>query len=353
MIRFVVDDILESKASCLVNTVNCEGFMGKGIAYQFKQKFPDNEKYYKTVCQKGEMQIGRILLFKEKDKIIANFPTKNRWREKSEYTFIETGLDDLQEKILTNKIDSVAMPPLGCGNGGLLWDKVKAIILEKLNNMNSEIIVYEPSKSYSNQKANVPKITVSHILLMRLKMRLVKFNKMRIQKACFFLNIFSNSDYFRFEEYKFGPYSHSIDIISNQIRDFQNVYSVSTNEAEKIALNNLVSDSVLTTIKNYKTPILKASNFVNSIRNDHDLELISTIIYIVNKTPELSIDEIIARFFRWPKSDINRFRHDEIVTSIINLEKSRIFEKGLIGYSISKNIKDDLTMPQYFTQQDY
>jgi O-acetyl-ADP-ribose deacetylase (regulator of RNase III) len=199
MIGFVVNDILESKASCLVNTVNCEGFMGKGIAYQFKQKFPENEKYYKKVCQKGEMKIGKVLLFEENDKIIANFPTKVKWREKSEYDFIEKGLDDLKDKILANEIDSVAMPPLGCGNGGLLWDKVKAIIIEKLDAVHSEITVYEPSKTYSNKNASsMPKITASHILLMRLKNHLVKFNKVRIQKVCFFINIFSGDDYFKF-----------------------------------------------------------------------------------------------------------------------------------------------------------
>jgi O-acetyl-ADP-ribose deacetylase (regulator of RNase III) len=348
MISFIVDNILESEASCLVNTVNCEGFMGKGIAYQFKQKFPENEKYYKAVCKKGEMKIGKILLFQENDKIIANFPTKDRWREKSEYTFIKKGLDDLYEKILSNNIDSVAMPPLGCGNGGLLWNEVKIIIQEKLNNLNSEIIVYEPSKSYTNKNIAVPKINASHIILMKLKNRLAKFNKIRIQKACFFVNIFSGENYFKFEEYKFGPYSHAIDIISNQIRDFQNIYGVSTSEAEKIALNNLISDNVLATINNYDIPMLKATSFTNSIKNDHDLELISTLIFILKMNPELSIDETTERFFLWPKVDIDRFNKNEIVNSIINLEKSKIIEKGLIGYSISKEIKTNLQMPQYF-----
>jgi hypothetical protein len=90
---------------------------------------------------------------------------------------------------------------------------------------------------------------------------------------------------------------------------------------------------------------LKASNFVNSIKNDHDLELISTLVYIVDKSPEISIEEIIEQFFLWPKDDIHRFNKDEIIKSIMNLEKSKILEKGLIGYSISNDIK---IMPQYF-----
>jgi O-acetyl-ADP-ribose deacetylase (regulator of RNase III) len=349
MIQFVVDDILESNASCLVNAVNCEGYMGKGIAWQFKQKYPENEKYYISACQKGEMKIGEVLLFNEKDKLIANFPTKDKWREKSEYIFIEKGLDDLREKIQSNRIDSVAIPPLGCGNGGLLWDKVKTIIQEKLNDLYTEITIYEPSKSFSNNKPSLPKITASHILIMRLKTRLTKFNKTRIQKACFFTNIFNDDNYFKFEEHKFGPYSHSIDIISNQIKDFQNIYNVSTNDAEKIALNNVISDSVLTTIKTHEFSMLKASSFVNSVKNDHDLELISTLIYIIKKMPEISMEKIIEQFFLWPKENITRFNENEIINSLANLEKSKIIEKGLIGYSISENIKHNSFMPRYCT----
>jgi O-acetyl-ADP-ribose deacetylase (regulator of RNase III) len=348
MIEFLVDDIFKSNAACLVNTVNCEGFMGKGIAYQFKQKFPENEKYYKKACQNGEVKIGNILLFKEKNKIIANFPTKNKWREKSEYAFIEKGLDNLQEIILSNKIDSVAIPPLGCGNGGLLWDKVKKIIQNKLSGINSNIIVYESSSSYLNENTNMPKITASHILLMKLKANLTKFNKMRIQKACFFINIFSGNDYFKFGKYKFGPYSHSIDIISNQIKVFQDIYKVSTNEAEKIALNNLISDSVLETINSYEVPMLKTTNFINSIEDDHYLELISTLIYILKEKPKISMDEIIGQFFSWPKYDIDRFSKNEVITSITNLEKNKIIKKGLFGYSISEEVKTNLFMPQYY-----
>ena len=347
MIQFVVDDILESNAFCLVNTVNCEGRMGKGIAWQFKQKYPENEKYYISACQNGEMKIGKVLLFNEKNKLIANFPTKDKWREKSEYIFIEKGLDDLKEKILSNRIASIAIPPLGCGNGGLLWDKVKTIIWEKLDNLYSEITIYEPSKSFSNIKSSMPKITASHILLMRLKTRLTKFTKTRIQKACLFANVFNGDDYFKFEENKNRPYSHSIDIITRQIYEFQKIYNVSTNDAEKIALNNLISDSVLATINGHEISMLKASSFVNSITNDHDLELIGTLIYIIKKTPEISEKEIVEQFFLCPEEDIARFNENEIIKSLINLEKSKIIEKGLIGYSISTDMKNNSSMPRY------
>ena len=130
MIKYVTGDILESKAQALVNTVNTVGVMGKGIALQFKKIFPHNFKAYAEACKKGELQIGKSLIFKDinlntGEKIIINFPTKRDWRKPSEYSFISEGLDDLIHVLEENEIRSVAIPPLGAGNGGLEWERVK------------------------------------------------------------------------------------------------------------------------------------------------------------------------------------------------------------------------------------
>ena len=104
MIRSEIGNILDSSAQCLVNTVNCEGFMGKGIAYQFKERFPENNKEYMKACKSGELTIGKILFFEEDGKIIANFPTKNKWREKSQYSYIDSGLTALEKGIAERNI---------------------------------------------------------------------------------------------------------------------------------------------------------------------------------------------------------------------------------------------------------
>ena len=115
--------MLEAETEALVNTVNTVGVMGKGIALQFKERFPMNFKIYKAACKKGEMLVGKMLVVKENtlngEKLIINFPTKTEWFKKSEYSYIEDGLKDLAKVIEENKIKSIAIPPLGCGNGGL------------------------------------------------------------------------------------------------------------------------------------------------------------------------------------------------------------------------------------------
>lgn len=350
MISFETGDILSSSAQCLVNTVNCEGFMGKGIAYQFKEKYPENNKNYVAACKSGKLTVGQILFFSENGKIIANFPTKDKWREKSQYRYIETGLDSLLKGIVDSNITSIAIPPLGCGNGGLDWNIVKKMIIDKFQNVAVSVIIYESSKCFTPSNIEIPKMSASHLILMKLKGQLQKFNKLRLQKAAYFLNVFSNTDYFKFEEYKFGPYAHSIEILSQQIRAFQESYHVNTAGAEEILYNNLISDSVKVTIEKYKLSILKATSFVNSIDSNHELEIASTIVAIIRTNPQFFDDEIVHYFFHnWPKYDKERFDEDEIKLSIKRLIESNIVQPELIGYSISKEpIENALFMPKYF-----
>ena len=131
MIEFVTGNIFDSGADCLINTVNCEGFMGKGIAYQFKMRFPKNNIDYVKACKSGKLRIGTIHYYKEDGIWIVNFPTKDKWREKSKIDYIEKGLDLLVKFITEYKPKVIAIPPLGCGNGGLDWNVVKSIIIDK------------------------------------------------------------------------------------------------------------------------------------------------------------------------------------------------------------------------------
>ena len=133
MIIYKKGNILESKAEALVNTVNTQGVMGKGIALQFKNAFPSNYKIYQDICKNGSFQIGDLLIVEENGlisgkKTIINFPTKTSWRKPSEYSYIEKGLEKLVQVIEEKKLNSIAIPPLGSGNGGLNWEIVKKMI---------------------------------------------------------------------------------------------------------------------------------------------------------------------------------------------------------------------------------
>ena len=129
MIKYVTGNILDSDSEALINTVNTDGIMGKGIALQFKKAFPANFKLYQKACKDKIVDIGKLLITKDSSlasgtKFIINFPTKKSWRKPSEYSFIESGLDDLLRVTQLNNIKSIAIPPLGAGNGGLEWEKV-------------------------------------------------------------------------------------------------------------------------------------------------------------------------------------------------------------------------------------
>src|SRR5882724_12954441 len=132
MIEFQQGDILRANAEALVNTVNCVGVMGRGIALQFRKEFPDNFKIYKTACDRKELQPGKMLVFDlnrlENPRLIINFPTKRHWKGKSLIEDIKIGLKALAEEIRQRNIHSVAIPPLGCGLGGLNWNDVRDLI---------------------------------------------------------------------------------------------------------------------------------------------------------------------------------------------------------------------------------
>jgi len=145
MIHFLKGNIFDSNAKAIVNAVNTVGVMGKGIALEFKNRYPHNYASYKKACDNGEFKIGTVLSIKENDgKIVINFPTKKHWKEVSQYQFIELGLNALKENIKEQNIKSIAIPALGCGLGGLKWDVVKELIQTELSNIDLDIYVYEP-----------------------------------------------------------------------------------------------------------------------------------------------------------------------------------------------------------------
>lgn len=148
MIHLVKGNLFDSKAEALVNTVNTVGVMGKGIALQFKMKYPKNFNLYFKACKEKTLEIGNLLITENDTdkKIIINFPTKKHWRNPSRYEYIEKGLKRLVDEIKARRIKSIAIPPLGAGNGGLDWKRVKSLIEQSLLGLECEIFLYEPNE---------------------------------------------------------------------------------------------------------------------------------------------------------------------------------------------------------------
>jgi O-acetyl-ADP-ribose deacetylase (regulator of RNase III) len=143
-------DIFNSGCQALVNPVNCQGVMGKGLAKEFKKRFPENFRSYKEACVNGWMRIGRCYVREENGTVIFNFPTKDNWRKPSEYEYIDKGMKYVAETLqMLPYITSIAIPPLGCGLGGLEWDivggMIEDILIEVLGNTYKlEVKVYCP-----------------------------------------------------------------------------------------------------------------------------------------------------------------------------------------------------------------
>ncbi len=152
MYNFIKGDIFEVGANILVNPVNCVGVMGKGLALQFKQKYPQMYVEYRNICNRNMLSIGKMHIWENNDITIINFPTKIHWRDKSKYEYISRGLDFLcnlfiGEQNIIKDDDIIAIPPLGCGLGGLDWNKVKTIIEDKLQpfkDLKAKILILEP-----------------------------------------------------------------------------------------------------------------------------------------------------------------------------------------------------------------
>lgn len=152
MLVSVCGDLLLARADALVNPVNCVGVMGRGLALQFRRAYPDNFQAYAAACRRGGVVPGRVFVFSPGSsagpRYIVNFPTKRHWREKSRLEDIAAGLDDLVRVVLELAIRSIAIPPLGCGLGGLDWPTVRGLVAERLGPLHEvRVLLYEPCGS--------------------------------------------------------------------------------------------------------------------------------------------------------------------------------------------------------------
>lgn len=339
MIRYVTGDLLASSSECLVNTVNCDGYMGKGIAYQFKMQFPGNNISYVKACKSKELQVGKLHVFTEREKIIINFPTKNHWRNPSKMEYILLGLEELVKILPTLGVKSIAIPPLGSGNGGLIWGEVKPIILQFLEPLadDYDICIYEPSKNYVAKPVEEPKLTCANLVLMDIKLHLSKFNRLRLQKAAFLVNISLKEDYFKFTKYTYGPYNPYIDKASKAIKSFQEFHKIKdTQIAYDIAYKKMISDKIEKQLIQLKPAVIKACELINKIDSDKDVECIATVTYLLKENNALEVDEILQQFSLWSKRKEAIFNREDIENAIRVLRENNLVEETLIGYTLIK-----------------
>ncbi len=313
MINYTKGNIIQADVEALVNTVNTVGVMGKGIALAFKKTFPNNFKIYKQLCEDKEFDIGDLLITNTgqiRPKFIINFPTKKHWRGRSKIEFIEIGMKELVREINEKQIKSIAIPPLGCGNGGLNWNEVKEIILKELEEVNKdiEIIIYEPG--FNNQEIKPKKqITLTParaMLLTSLRNYQVlgySINLLVIQKIAYFLQRFGEPLNLQYEKGYYGPYSHRLQHLIKYLNGyFLNFKHEATKPSTPVYLRNL--DKVEIYNKENLTPeqnnrLKEIQGLIEGFESPYGLELLATVDFI-NQNKEIEdTDEIIEEIGNW------------------------------------------------------
>jgi len=337
MIQYVTGNLLESNAEALVNTVNTIGVMGKGIALQFKNTFPNNFKLYAKACKNDEIKIGELLVTEDDSmftgkKMIINFPTKTTWRKPSEYSYIVEGLIDLVKIIKERNIKSIAIPPLGSGNGGLNWNKVKLILEKYLSDVDCVIYIYQPGIRIKEVlKKQRVKLTQARAMLLTVLYDLVKngefVSEFSAEKIAYFLQKFGAKDQFKleFKPNFYGPYSGKVRHVLYYLNGSY-IMGYSDKNKKPFEELELVSDAekdierFLNKDENveYKLIAEKTKRFLKGFYSPFGLELLSTIDFIITEKSDSSQETIQKELEQWGNRKKTLFDNPKFIKIAVN-----------------------------------
>lgn len=337
MIHYKTGNLLDSEAEALVNTVNTVGVMGKGIALQFKNMFPNNFKLYAQACKNKEVKVGQLLVTEEEalltgKKIIINFPTKTNWRLPSEYQYIEAGLTELVRVIREKNIKSIAIPPLGSGNGGLDWNKVKQILEKYLTEVDCDIYIYEPSIAIQEVlKKERVKLTPARAMLLSVLYELVRngefVSEFSSEKIAYFLQRFGAKEAFKleFQPNFYGPYSGKVKHVlyylngsyimgysSKDKKPFEELGLILDAELE---VNEFLDKPENATLKN---TVEKTKSFLTGFYSPFGLELLSTIDFIISEKDAKTTEAITRELEKWSDRKKTLFTNQKFIQIAVN-----------------------------------
>lgn len=317
MLQFKSGNLLEADAEALVNTVNCVGVMGKGIALQFKRAFPENMRAYERACKTKQLVPGRLLVFETgaiaNPKFIVNFPTKLHWKEKSKIEFIQTGLTALVNEVIRLQLRSIAIPPLGCGNGGLDWSAVYPLIEEAFRDLpNVMVQVFPPSGApiaeYMPVASARPKLTRARALFIKLIQRYrhpgYRLSLVEVQKLAYFLQEASEPLKLNFVKHHFGPYAENLNFVLQRLEGhYTQGYGDRSGRAEIGLLPDAAAqaDECLANHPDAVERLEQVSRWIQGFESPYGLELLATVHWVANHELPPGADEesVIASVHSW------------------------------------------------------
>jgi len=343
-ITFKRGDLFSEPVEALVNTVNCVGVMGKGVALEFKKRWPANFKAYRKLCENKELIPGRMFIFDTKElfpsegpRYLVNFPTKAHWRSKSKISYVEDGLDALRGEITTHGIKSIAIPPLGCGNGGLDWSDVKPLILSKLSDLEDvEIVVFPPKDSMDepeNLHSNLP-MTYARAMLLRGLSDLERyfdgsFDRVSLQKIAYFLQAFGVDFKLKFARNLYGPYSENLKkaYVALENHGMISGFLTGDRQAHVTPSGCAVADEFLSESDHGSEQIIdRLSKLIQGYESPYGLELLSSVHWLAHHEGHYPVEKIIDEMMSWNENKRNTFGEDAIRAAY-----GRLKEDGLLN----------------------
>lgn len=355
MMRFTHGNMLDARVEAMVNTVNTVGVMGKGIALMFKERFPENFAAYEAACRAGEVEVGRMFVQAgvelDGPRWIINFPTKKHWRQPTRMEWIESGLADLKTVIRTRGIRSIALPALGCGNGGLDWAEVRPRIETALADLaDVEVVIYEPTAKYQNvaKKRGVEKLTPARALIAELVRRywvlgiectLIETQKLAwcLERSIKRLGLPDPLD-LRFEANRYGPYAHRLTHLldgldgsylhcDKRLADADPFDTIWFEEAKAGKVDLYLKSAEA---RDYLPALEATDTLIDGFQSPLGMEVLATVDWlIVREGVEPTVEGVRAGLRRWPAGESAANRKDSLFDNrLIELALDRLQTAG-------------------------
>ncbi|MBK8915706.1 MAG: macro domain-containing protein [Phycisphaerales bacterium] len=318
MIEDARGNLLNAEAEALVNTVNCVGVMGKGIALQFKQAYPEMNKAYERACERGEVVPGRVQVWPTGQlsgpKYIINFPTKREWFRKSSYGDIQSGLISLVAVVRRLGIASIAVPPLGCGNGGLSWAKVRPMIVEAFAALPEvRVLLFAPAGAPATTerviKTERPKLTRARALFIaaidRYSVLAYQITLLEIQKLAYFLQEAGEPLRLKHAKAPYGPYADNLNKVLETLEGhYISGFDGERSPEKEITLSEGATTEAAAFLKDEadaRTRLDRVGRLIEGFETPYGMELLSSVHYVAvrDNVRATSAEDAVVRVHAW------------------------------------------------------
>ncbi len=319
MIHLAYGDILKHEADALVNTVNCMGVMGRGIALQFRRAFEDNYEAYRKAAKAKEIRPGQMFVFErstiEQPRCIINFPTKRHWKENSRIEDIESGLMDLVRVIQDKGIRSIAIPPLGCGLGGLDWAAVRPLIEQALSSIPEvDAYLFEPGKAPAAaemvNRTRRPKLTTARAAVLGLMQNYLEglmdvgVSLLEIHKLMYFLQVAGEPLKLNYKAAVYGPYAENLrHVLSNLESHYIHGYGEGGDDPRKpIELAEgagVEGQAVLQDYPKTRERFSRVAQLIEGFESPYGMELLATVHWVADRQGAKTVDQAVQKVHGW------------------------------------------------------